>query len=196
MLVDLRGIMVIFKPPGWEVDSSGSNTSLALSTFVQERLPKETYPLAHTFGFGYGFLHRLDVPSSGLVLAGKNFEGLYWLRFQLNIYRLCREYMVICRGIGPPAIDVDARVDVSTTRVQRTAVDDSGQPARTHIRVPAHLLRGSGWCIVTVSIHTGRRHQIRAHTRHIGHPSAADPWYSPSACIVAANRGLGLLLVT
>merc|ERR1712118_492194 len=30
-----------------------------------------------------------------------------------------------------------------------------------------------------IRIYTGRRHQIRAHTRHVGHPTAADARYTP-----------------
>ena len=32
----------------------------------------------------YGFLHRLDVPSSGLLIAAKTYEAFYDLTLQLN----------------------------------------------------------------------------------------------------------------
>ena len=37
--------------------------------------PQASFPLAWNAEQNYGFLHRLDIPSSGLVLCGTTFEG-------------------------------------------------------------------------------------------------------------------------
>mmetsp|Transcript_65553 Transcript_65553/g.207166 ORF Transcript_65553/g.207166 Transcript_65553/m.207166 type:complete len:322 (+) Transcript_65553:27-992(+) len=190
VVLDRPGVAVVFKPAGWEVDSTGGGDDrMLLSSFLQVTFPKERCPLVHSLDFGYGFLHRLDVPSSGLILAATSFEGLYSLRGQLNTYCLAREYITVCHSLAPPALKVDARVDATSTQVLRSAISDSGRPASSFLRTPAHLLRcvdpdlrtHSGICIVAVRIRTGRRHQIRAHTRHVGHPTVADGWYCPEA---------------
>lgn len=187
ILIDCVGTIVIFKPAGWEVDSTGGGEDRPLlSSFLQMQFSKELFPLPHLLDFGYGFLHRLDIPSSGLVLAGTTFEGLYSLRGQLNTYRLGREYHTLCHDLGVNMMEVDARIDASSIRVLRSTIDDLGRPAQTrflspaYLRVPTH----SACCIIVVSIRTGRRHQIRAHTRYIGHPTVVDGWYSPAACVV------------
>lgn len=166
-----------------------------LSSFVQLNFSKDLHPLVHLLDFGHGFLHRLDIPSSGLILTATTFEGLYALRGQLNSYCLARHYMTLCHALGQPSAQVHARIDASSTRVLRSAVGDSGRPAETHFRSSAHLAlaqdgdAGSGaYCIVVVRIRTGRRHQIRAHTRHLGHPTVADSWYCPEACTVHGCR--------
>lgn len=181
------GMTVILKPAGWEVDSTGgADDHLLLSSYLQKVYSTDKSIVVHLLGFGYGFLHRLDIPSSGLILVATTFEGLYSLRGQMNTYRVAREYITVCHGLGLPLLEVNARVDATSVRVLRSAVDDSGRPARTYLLTSSHLrpclFRHISACIVVISIHTGRRHQIRAHTRHIGLPTACDPWYSPDAC--------------
>mmetsp|Transcript_41601 Transcript_41601/g.129421 ORF Transcript_41601/g.129421 Transcript_41601/m.129421 type:complete len:360 (-) Transcript_41601:53-1132(-) len=196
VVLDRPGMAVVFKPTGWEVDSTGGGVDrMLLSGFLQGIFPEEHFSLVHSLDFGYGLLHRLDVPSSGLVLAATSFEGLYVLRGQLNTYRLAREYITICHSLAPPTLEIDARVDATSTRVLRSAVGDTGRPASSRLRTPAHLQRRSGLgssegrtaCVVAVRIRTGRRHQIRAHTRHAGHPTVADSWYCPEACTLRAD---------
>jgi len=195
IVINRPGTVVVLKPVGWEVDSTGGGQDRPLlSAFVQEQFSKKEFPLVHLLEFGYGFLHRLDIPSSGLVLVATTFEGLYSLRSQLNTYHLARQYMTGCHGLGPPATEVVSRIDASSTKVLRSIVAETGKPSQTFLRTWAHLRNTSGdglerddFCVVVVNIRTGRRHQIRAHTRHIGHPTAADPWYCPEACVLVSG---------
>merc|ERR1712061_80192 len=113
---------------------------MLLSSFMQAVFAKEDFPLVHLLDFGYGFLHRLDIPSSGLVLSATTFEGLYTLRGQLNTYTLAREYVTVCHSFGQPSIDVEARVDATSTHVLRSAVADTGRPAKTRLLSPSYLL--------------------------------------------------------
>lgn len=193
VLISRPGTIVVFKPAGWEVDSTGGGENRPhLSSYVQQLFSKKEFPLVHLFDFGYGFLHRLDIPSSGLVLVATTFEGLYSLRGQLNIYHLSRQYTTLCHALAPPWTEVAGRVDASSTKVLRSIVGDVGRPSQTFLRSPAHLrphrsARGGGFCVVVVNIRTGRRHQIRAHTRYMGHPTVADSWYCPEACVVVSR---------
>jgi len=38
--------------------------------------------LLHDFNYGFGFIHRLDVASSGLILAARTYQGLMCLQWQ------------------------------------------------------------------------------------------------------------------
>ena len=69
VLLALRGISVVMKPPGWEVDAKGqlSRSGLYLSHFMQ-RTCKPVSPILALRDFEFGFIHRLDVPSSGPIL--------------------------------------------------------------------------------------------------------------------------------
>ena len=41
-----------------------------------------TWPILRDEEVNYGFLHRLDVPSSGLILTAKSYEAYWSLRLQ------------------------------------------------------------------------------------------------------------------
>ena len=90
LLMRLRGISVVFKPPYWEVDAKGqlSGSGLYLSHYMTSCHPDSV--VLQTAVFEYGFVHRLDVPSSGLVLAGTTFKGLAALQWQMHTYSICR----------------------------------------------------------------------------------------------------------
>ena len=50
-----------------------------LSSTGKDCCIREDCPLLHCASYGFGFIHRLDVASSGLVLAATTFQGLLWL---------------------------------------------------------------------------------------------------------------------
>eukprot|EP00811_Abedinium_folium_P000971 NODE_10890_length_1322_cov_7.774895.p1 GENE.NODE_10890_length_1322_cov_7.774895~~NODE_10890_length_1322_cov_7.774895.p1 ORF type:complete len:264 (+),score=74.93 NODE_10890_length_1322_cov_7.774895:495-1286(+) len=182
-----RGVLVVCKPPGWEVDSVTNDTdAICLSEFLRSRFRARTFPLLHAAAHGFGFVHRLDVASSGLVLVGSTFEGLFALQWQKSLYEISRHYQVVSYDIAAAAHrTVEAKVNVLGTKISRTLTEDNGQPAVSHFLTQCHLAgfpaRELCYCILVIRIYTGRRHQIRAHTRLMGHPTACDGWYSPSA---------------
>jgi len=150
----------------------------------------------HQSLFGFGFLHRLDVASSGLVLVGKTFKGLFSLQWQKSAYEIQREYQVVSYDLeGVGLRRVDAKVNVSGKKVSRTLTEDRGQPAISHFLAQAHLMGGPAidfrFSILVIRIYTGRRHQIRAHTRAVGHPTACDGWYAPSAVMLLGDARSG-----
>eukprot|EP00404_Azadinium_spinosum_P024100 CAMPEP_0180593864 /NCGR_PEP_ID=MMETSP1037_2-20121125/20471_1 /TAXON_ID=632150 /ORGANISM="Azadinium spinosum, Strain 3D9" /LENGTH=229 /DNA_ID=CAMNT_0022612259 /DNA_START=470 /DNA_END=1156 /DNA_ORIENTATION=- len=184
--IDLQGIVTIYKPSDWEVDGlvvdEGSHPPL--SAYMQSIFPRAAFPLVWNAEHNYGFLHRLDIPSSGLVLGGTSYEGYYCLRLQLDTQRLRREYMVVCQGISPSTLtEIVARVDVAPDPSQRKSINESGKPSQTQVCIEAHIVGtsdlGAGrLCITAIRIFTGRRHQIRVHMRHCDHPSVADARYT------------------
>jgi len=200
----LRGMIVISKPVDWEVDglTSEGGGAFPLSSFIQSVLPSAEFPLVYTAEMDFGFIHRLDVPSSGLVLGGTNLEGLFHLKWQIAVYSICREYLTVNHGhVQNGRTDVNKRIDATTAETMRSLTVDSGKPARSYLASLAHLcsngiaddeehasnMQPSGRCnfsALAIAIHTGRRHQIRVHTRHVGHPVATDGRYTPRDVIL------------
>lgn len=71
---------------------------------------------------------------------------------------------------------------VDDDELAHTLVDEDGQQARTEICAVAHLYCKNGcsstcFSLVKVSLHTGRRHQIRAHMANEGCPLVGDVAY-------------------
>lgn len=174
----IRGMWVIYKPADWEVDGVASDglEHLPLSSFLRKELGVAGCPIASDAGHGFGFLHRLDIPSSGLVLCGISYAGYYCLRLQLDTQTLQREYFILAHDLPDDLSIIEARIDVAPSPSQRRSISDIGRPATTHLRTLAHFrdaLLATG-----IRIATGRRHQIRAHLRFRGHPSVADARYA------------------
>merc|ERR1712216_695596 len=86
--------------------------------------------------------------------------------------------------MGANLAEVVARVDVAPDPSQRKSVSDSGKPSQTQVSVQAHVAAApegedqGRMCIVAIRIFTGRRHQIRVHLRHCGHPTITDARYT------------------
>lgn len=185
---EYRGIAVILKPRGWEVDGKGSvpNDCELLSRFVQARYARSRHPVVYCAEFDHGFIHRLDIPSSGLILTGTSFEGLYWIRWQLNVYSISREYHVLCQGVVQAGLAcIDDPIDVRTNKLgsHRSTTCERGGPALTWVCVASQVKTppGGAATAVGIRIRTGRKHQIRTHLRSSGHASAADGMYAALA---------------
>jgi len=149
--------------------------------------------VSHDASLDFGFLHRLDVPSSGLILCGTTFTGLMALRWQLDTYQIERQYAVWGHGLAPVEVrEVAANIDPQTIDSRRSFIGQArGKPAKSWFKVPAHLRRPGrlelgprepeirdACSAFIVRIRTGRRHQIRAHMLHAGHPTAVDAKYA------------------
>lgn len=93
VLVNTPGLVVILKPAGWETDVYDVAkfgvpiTPVArfylLSTFLGGLFPKDQFPICHAPEHGFGFVHRLDQMSSGLIIATTNFETHFLLQWQM-----------------------------------------------------------------------------------------------------------------
>jgi len=186
LVLNLPGMVTVHKPSDWEVDGlvvdEGGHPPL--SAYMQSIFPKMQFPLVWDAERSYGFLHRLDIPSSGLVLGGTTLEGYYCLRLQLDAQCLRREYIVLSHDMAALTLrKIAARVDMAPEPTQRRSVADSGKPSHTHVVVQVHVHgctpQDEGpMCLVAIRIGTGRRHQIRVHLRHCGHPSVSDARYT------------------
>ncbi|CAE8687268.1 unnamed protein product [Polarella glacialis] len=178
IILDLPDRLVIFKPSGWEVYDQHSE--LQLSSFLQATLGKH-FALVHDEDHQCGFLHRLDLPSSGLILAAKTYEAYYDLKVQLNAGEIARDYVVLCHGWVKPCL-TSIKAKVFWRGLSPTSAGDQGKPSLTRLKVTAHARhRATALSLVTVRIATGRRHQIRSHFSHVGHPIVCDGKYTAEA---------------
>jgi len=195
IMMRLRGISVVFKPPRWEVDAKGklSSSGLYLSDYMAVAHGPNISAVLARSEFEYGFIHRLDVPSSGLILAGTSFHGYTSLQWQIHTYTIGREYAVLLNFVVPEALR-DINAPIHDYLPGHSFVDDRGRLAETHLKLAFHVRRKNlrnmeHFGLVSIAIHTGRRHQIRVHCQHAGHPTAVDEKYSHLS-VAVCSRGL------
>ena len=177
--------VVVYKPANWEV--YGWHTKLQLADFVRSTLGVK--PIFEDAEHNYGFLHRLDVPSSGLILLAKTYEAWYDLQVQLYAGEIGREYRVLCHG-WVPSSRREIRARVREGVLETTKSGGRGKESITKLKVlkrlgPGGLGRHVAITQLSVEILTGRKHQIRSHFAYIGHPTIRDGLYSSASTFKA-----------
>lgn len=123
-----------------------------------------------------GIVHRIDMDTSGLLIAAKNDDAHSKLSAQLADRSLSRVYeAVVCGRIRDEEGTINAPIGRHPTDRKRMAVtDQNSRQAVTHYRV---LARYNGYTHVCCMLETGRTHQIRVHMAYIGHPILGDQLY-------------------
>ena len=123
-----------------------------------------------------GIVHRIDMDTSGLIIAAKNDFAHRFLSAQLADHSLSRNYeAIVCGRVRDEAGVIDAPIGRHPTDRKRMAVTDkSSRNAVTHYAV---LARYNGYTHIRCELETGRTHQIRVHMAYIGHPLLGDPVY-------------------
>ena len=186
VVLDSSETLAILKPPGWEVHDESSGTDARetqqLLQYVRSLVGQQRMPILEDPACNYGFLHRLDVPSSGLILAAKTFGSYFDLQTQLASGRLLRDYVVLCHGLISAKLTIEAPLSwlSDSSRDSLTRSGAFGKPARTELtRVRAvHSCKGSSFGFCKIRIRTGRRHQIRSHLAYVGFPVVCDGKYT------------------
>ncbi len=136
-------------------------------------------------------VHRLDRGTSGVLLFALDRDVGRQLSQQFEAQRVAKTYLAVVRGHPAPSGRIDhpltRRYDDYETR--RTASDEPAQAAITDYRrlATAELdervdrYPTSRYALVELSPHTGRRHQLRRHLKHIAHPIIGDATYGKGA---------------
>lgn len=148
-------LLVINKPAGMlSVPGKGDVDS------VYQRLsilyPEATGPI---------IVHRLDMATSGLLLAAKTKEAHQNLQAQFKNRTIQKRYIALLEG-EVPQDEGEIRLPLCPDpldRPRQIVSEDFGKPALTHYRV---LERTSGKTLIAFYPQTGRTHQLRVHAAH------------------------------
>ena len=125
--------------------------------------------------------HRLDQPTSGVLICAKDKASLATLQAGLRAGAWHKRYLLLVRGHWPSALQrVDAPLDTTIRRggERTTTVSPAGRAAATQFRVRARFATAT---LLEAVLETGRTHQIRVHAAHAGHPLAGDARYGDAA---------------
>ena len=125
-----------------------------------------------------GIVHRIDKDTAGLLIVAKTDEAHAGLAEQIAAHSFVRRYEAVCCGhFREPEGTVDLPIGRSPSDRKKMAVTEhNSKPAVTHYRVLAESANRD-YSLLSLTLETGRTHQIRVHMAHIGHPVAGDPVY-------------------
>ncbi|MBQ4601620.1 MAG: RluA family pseudouridine synthase [Clostridia bacterium] len=122
-----------------------------------------------------GIVHRIDKNTSGLLMIAKTDEAHLGLAEQIKDHSFERRYEAILVGnLKDDEGTIDAPIGRHPEDRKKMAIVMDGREAITHYRV---LERFSGFCHVELKLETGRTHQIRVHSKSVGHPVLGDTLY-------------------
>jgi 23S rRNA pseudouridine1911/1915/1917 synthase len=126
-------------------------------------------------------VNRLDRETSGIVLVAKHSTAARELGKLIGTPAVAKEYWAIAQGwVERDEQLIDAplgRDDASPVAIKDTVRSD-GAAARTAITVLKRFTRdGRQFSWLSVKPETGRKHQIRIHLAHAGHPIVGDKIY-------------------
>jgi 23S rRNA pseudouridine1911/1915/1917 synthase len=127
-----------------------------------------------------GIVHRLDKDTSGLMLVAKNDRAHRALSAAIQARSVERRYRAVVWGhltVVPRLVENQLGRDPKNR--QHFTVVAEGRPAST--RIESQEIIGSGFSLWEVKLNTGRTHQIRVHSRHLGCPVVGDRVYGKSA---------------
>ena len=120
-------------------------------------------------------VHRLDKDTSGLVLFAKNEATHKYLSMLFEERKVEKYYVGIV--LGNPVNktgSIEAPIGENPAHKGLMNVHRNGKPSHTTYEV---MDANRHYSMVSFQLHTGRTHQIRVHSKEIGHPLACDELY-------------------
>jgi len=165
-----ESLIVINKPVGLVVHPGAGNPDQTLVNALLYQFPELQYlPRA-------GIIHRLDKETSGLLVVARTLAAHTYLVKQLQERLIKRDYLALVNGSVVGGATIETGFGRHPTQRTRMAVlHTSERRAVTHYRVQERFIKHT---LLSVSLETGRTHQIRVHLAHIGFPILGDPLYA------------------
>jgi 23S rRNA pseudouridine1911/1915/1917 synthase len=160
-------LLVVNKPAGMSVHPGPGHYADTLGNRLAWRYQDEAFVLR--------LVNRLDKGTSGLLLAAKSAEAHEALMGLLHTDRFVRSYLALCEGAPPEeAGTVTLPIGKRAGTLNEYEVRPDGLPSQTDYRI---LERQAEGCLLSLTLHTGRTHQIRVHMAALGCPLLGDPVY-------------------
>lgn len=143
--------------------------------------------LKRQLGQSVYMIHRLDKPTSGVLMFGLSSEAARKSVAGFTAGEIRKTYLAVVRGYAPAEQVIDTPLKPVKDKIMmgREKQNKAPKPALTNIRqlasveLPVSVSRypTSRYSLVEVHPKTGKMHQIRRHMKHIRHPVIGDTKY-------------------
>ncbi|AUI66068.1 MULTISPECIES: tRNA pseudouridine(65) synthase TruC [Glaesserella] len=170
-------LIAINKPAGMLVHRSWLDkheTVFAMQT-LRDQIGQHVFPI-----------HRLDRPTSGVLLFALNSDMARTMSLLFEQHQVQKSYLAIVRGylIGEERIDYPLKVQLdkiadkfSQEKEAQEAITDYKGLATVEMPYPAGKFQTARYSLVQLFPKTGRKHQLRRHMKHLFHPIMGDTNY-------------------
>lgn len=162
-IADPKGLIVLFEDP-WLL---GVEKPAGIPTYALENKPGLAnqvtgYYVAQGIKITPRPLHRLDTPTSGVLVFAKGAKTQTLMNELWASGQVTRLYLALCQGQLREPLRIESDLD--------------GKKALTKV---SPLQLQPDFTRIQVEIVTGRTHQIRRHLAELGHPVLGDRRYEP-----------------
>ncbi len=127
--------------------------------------------------------HRIDMETSGLLLASKHKKAESYLKQLFEKRTIKKSYLAWVDGELKEPFTSKESISVNKNGYEETKhkvfIDVEGKPSHTDFE-PLEYDSDLDATLVACYPHTGRTHQIRVHLFHVKHPILGDPIYGAS----------------
>ncbi len=171
-------LVAINKPAGMLVHRSWLDkheTVFAMQT-LRDQIGQHVFPI-----------HRLDRPTSGVLLFALNSEMARLMCEQFELHKVQKSYLAIVRGYlnGEARIDYPLKIQLdkiadkfsAEPKEPQSAVTDYKMLKQVEMPYAAGKHQTARYSLVVLFPQTGRKHQLRRHLKHIFHPIIGDSRY-------------------
>ena len=170
-----NNLIVINKPEGWLVHRSwlDKHETVVVMQTLRDQIGQHVYPI-----------HRLDRPTSGVLIFALSSEIARLLSEQFASNKIEKTYHAIVRGYvdGEAIIDYPLVEELDKIADKFANKDKPAQDAITFykglskIELPIEVgkYKTARYSFVELKPQTGRKHQLRRHLKHIFHPIIGD----------------------
>ncbi len=194
--------MVFFKPKGKGVRPTFHNKDFMIfekpsGTLVHPNTMSTPYSMLDEVrsiaGDNANSTHRIDMETSGLLLASKHKKAESFLKNAFESREIKKSYLAWVDGkLTEPFSShecIKTNKDGYETTKHKVFIDNDGKASHTDF-IPLEYDEVLNASLVACYPHTGRTHQIRIHLFHVKHPILGDPIYG--ATYGASNDYLNL----
>lgn len=194
-----EALVAVNKPAGMLVHRSwlDKHETAFVMTILRDMLGQYVYPV-----------HRLDRPTSGVLLFAKSSDMARALSLQFEHHTVSKTYLAVVRGylLGDGRIDyaLKPRLDkiadkfTNTNKEPESAITDYKNLATTELPfVSTPRYATSRYSLMELTPMTGRKHQLRRHMTHLFHPIVGDTTHGDTAQnrAIAEHTGVSRLLL-
>lgn len=190
-----ENIIVINKPPGVSAHGGKTVSGPTVVDFLLPRFP-EIARVGDDPANRPGIVHRLDRDTSGVMVIARNQPTFEVLKELFKSRKIEKTYWaIVCGAPRKREGTISAPIGRLVAQPMKRGVEQGrsrirgSRDAVTDYRVLKH---NETYSFVELKPKTGRMHQLRVHTKSIGHPIACDRLYGGKnvCCPAGASRQL------
>ena len=128
-------------------------------------------------------VNRLDKDTSGLVIFAKNEYIQECLVKQMKLGIFKKKYIAILEGIlEKKSGTINSPIARKEGSIIERCISENGDASISHYKV---IKESDNLSVVEFTLETGRTHQIRVHSSHIGHPILGDTLYGRPSNLIS-----------